>query len=89
MAYFRRQLEPCAETLGRSEEFARLGELAERAIELVDQSLAAALRQSFARQRQQLAHCRYANAFKKCAMPIADDAHGQLRQRQSAAAGTP
>src|SRR5205823_13887173 len=89
MAHFRRQLELCAEALGRGKEFARLGKPAERAVELIDQFLAAALRQSFARQRQQLAQCRYAYAAEERSMLAAHHENRQLGKGQSAAAGAP
>src|SRR6185503_8718821 len=59
------QLEPGAEARRRLEEGARLGLRAERAVELVEQRLAAALRQPLAWQAQELADGVDPYAFEK------------------------
>src|SRR6185295_291105 len=61
----RRQLEPGVEARRRLEESARLGLGAERAIELVEEPPAAALREPIARQARELADRVDSYAFQK------------------------
>src|SRR3954466_11593445 len=65
MNHFGRQVEARGEALRQREEFSRIRQLAQCAVELVDQTLAATLRQPFARQLQQLANRPDANLFKE------------------------
>ncbi len=61
----RRQLEPRGEARRRGEEGARLVQPAERAVQLVEEPLAAAFRQPFAGQPQQAFEPVNADAFQE------------------------
>src|ERR1051325_9534380 len=63
--YFRRQLERSAEALRRHEKLARLGNPAERLVELVEELRPAALGEAITRQRQQLPEAGDTNGGKK------------------------
>ena len=88
MRHLGRELELGRELRRRREELARLRQSAERAVELIDELLPAALRQPLARQPQKLAERRDANAGEEAGFG-AEDADGQLFERQAAAASTP
>src|SRR3954469_20089926 len=83
-----RQLEPRCEALGEREELAGLRQPAHCPVDLVDQALAAALRQTVAWQCQQLANGPDAYLLEECILSP-DDADWQPLERQAAAASTP